>query len=284
MESQLEPFLRIALVLFMCGSLLEMGLRVPLRAALAALADWRFTGATVLWGFGACPLLAVLLTWIVPLEQSYAAGLLLLAMAPGAPFLPVVAARAGGAPAYVAAFFVIATAGAVVYMPLAVPVFVAGFTADPWAIARPLVSFIVAPLVAGAALQAAAPGAAAWLQPLVRLVVAVATVLLLVLVALIYGRDFLGAVGSFALATQCVFLTIVTAGAYVLSPGVPEGQRRVLALGLCTRNIGAAAAPLMAAGADRRAMVMVALAVPTTLAGALLASRWLARRDDRRGR
>lgn len=279
MESQLEPFLRIAVVLFMCGSLLEMGLRVPLHAALTALGDWRFTGATVLWGFGACPLLALVLTWVVPLEPSYAAGLLLLAMAPGAPFLPAVAARAGGAPAYVAAFFVIATVGAVVYMPLAVPVFVPGFTADPWAIAAPLVSFIVAPLAAGAALQAVAPGAAARMQPLLRLVVAVATTLLVVLIAILYGRDFVGAVGTYAIATQCLFLAIVTAGAYVLSPGFPEGQRRVLTLGLCTRNIGAAAAPLLAAGADRRAMVMVALAVPTTIAGAALASRWLSRRD-----
>ena len=49
-------------------------------------------------------------------------------------------------------------------------------------------------------------------------------------------------------------------------------------------NIGAAAAPLLAGGADRRAMVMVALAVPTTIAGAALASRWLSRRDGGRGR
>jgi hypothetical protein len=55
----------------------------------------------------------------------------------------------------------------------------------------------------------------------------------------------------------------------------------VLALGLSTRNIGAAAAPLLASGADRRAMVMIALAVPTTVASAALASRWLSRRDRR---
>ena len=284
MEDQLEPFLRIALVLFMAASLFEIGLGVPLRAVRAALGDWRFAGATVLWGYVACPVLAVVLTRVLPLEQPYAAGLILLAMAPGAPFLPAVAARAGGAPAYAAAFFVIATVGAVVYMPLAVPVLVTGFTADPWAIARPIISFIAAPLAVGAALQAAAPATAAWLQPIVRVVAIVATVLLLVLVALIYGREFLGVVGTYAIAAQCLFLTFATAGAYLLSPRFPEGQRRVLALGLCTRNIGAAAAPLLAGGADRRAMVMVALAVPTTIAGAALASRWLSRRDGGRGR
>ena len=113
MANQLAPFLRVALVLFIAGSLLEVGLRVPLRDAFAALRDWRFTGATVLWGFIVCPALAIVLTWVVPLERPYAVGLTLLAMAPGAPFLPAVAARAGGTPAYVAAFFVIATVGAV---------------------------------------------------------------------------------------------------------------------------------------------------------------------------
>ena len=280
MANQLAPFLRVALVLFIAGSLLEVGLRVPLRDAFAALRDWRFTGATVLWGFIVCPALAIVLTWVVPLERPYAVGLTLLAMAPGAPFLPAVAARAGGTPAYVAAFFVIATVGAVLYMPLAVPLLL-GFTADPWAIARPLLIFILVPLIAGAGLQAAAPRAAARLLRLVHPVATVAMLLVVVFVALSYWRDFLGMVGTYAIAAQCAFLAIVTVGAYVLSPGFPEGQRRVLALGLSTRNIGAAAAPLLASGADRRAMVMIALAVPTTVAGAALTSRWLSHRGRR---
>jgi BASS family bile acid:Na+ symporter len=282
MKNVLELFLQMALLLFIAGSLLEMGLRVPLRHALAALGDWRFAGATVLWGFVICPALAVALTWIVPLDPSHAAGLRLLALAPGAPMLPAVAARAGGELAYAASFLVVATIGTVLLMPVAVPMLVSGFTADAWGIAQPLLTLIAAPLIAGAALQAAAPRAAGRLRPLLRPVVAVATVQVVVLVAVLFGRDFVRAVGTNAIAVQCAFLAVVTIGAYVLSPGVPDVQRRVLALGLCTRNIGAAAAPLLAGGADRRAMVMVALAVPTTVAGAALASRWLSRRDDLR--
>jgi bile acid:Na+ symporter, BASS family len=281
MANQLEPFLRVALVLFIAGSLLEVGLRVPLRDAFAALRDWRFTGATVLWGFVVCPALAIALTWIVPLDPSHALGLVLLAMAPGAPFLPAVAARAGGTPAYVAAFLVIATIGAVIYMPVAVPLLL-GFAADPWAIAKPLVIFIILPLIAGAALQAVAPRSAAQVRRLVHPVVTVVTLFVVMLIAVSYWRDFLGAVGTYAIATQCAFLAIATAAAYLLSPGFPEGQRRVLALGLSTRNVGAAAAPLLASDADRRAMVMIALAVPTTIAAAALASRWLSHRGDGR--
>lgn len=280
MADQLEPFLRVALVVFIAGSLLEVGLRVPLREAFAALRDWRFTGATVLWGFVIGPALAIMLTWVVPLQPPHALGLVLLAMAPGAPFLPAVAAPVGGSPAYVAAFFVIATIGAVVYMPVAVPLLL-GLAADPWAIARPLVVFIILPLAAGAGLQALAPRMAARLQRVVHPVATTAMLLVLAIVALGYWRDFLGVVGTYAIAAQCAFLAIATVGAYVLSPGLPEGQRRVLALGISTRNVGAAAAPLLASSTDRSAMVMIVLAVPTTVAGAALASRWLSHRDRR---
>ena len=280
MADQLEPFLRVALVVFIVGSLLEVGLRVPLREAFAALRDWRFTGATVLWGFVIGPALAIMLTWVVPLQPPHALGLVLLAMAPGAPFLPAVAAPVGGSPAYVAAFFVIATIGAVVYMPVAVPLLL-GLAADPWAIARPLVVFIILPLAAGAGLQALAPRMAARLQRVVHPVATTAMLLVLAIVALGYWRDFLGVVGTYAIAAQCAFLAIATVGAYVLSPGLPEGQRRVLALGISTRNVGAAAAPLLASSTDRSAMVMIVLAVPTTVAGAALASRWLSHRDRR---
>lgn len=280
MADQLEPFLRVALVVFIAGSLLEVGLRVPLREAFAALRDWRFTGATVLWGFVIGPALAIMLTWVVPLQPPHALGLVLLAMAPGAPFLPAVAAPVGGSPAYVAAFFVIATIGAVVYMPVAVPLLL-GLAADPWAIARPLVVFIILPLAAGVGLQALAPRMAARLQRVVHPVATTAMLLVLAIVALGYWRDFLGVVGTYAIAAQCAFLAIATVGAYVLSPGLPEGQRRVLALGISTRNVGAAAAPLLASSTDRSAMVMIVLAVPTTVAGAALASRWLSHRDRR---
>jgi BASS family bile acid:Na+ symporter len=48
---------------------------------------------------------------------------------------------------------------------------------------------------------------------------------------------------------------------------------------MATRNIGAALAPLFAvAGADQRAIVMVALGVPMQTIFSLLAARWLSRR------
>jgi BASS family bile acid:Na+ symporter len=51
-------------------------------------------------------------------------------------------------------------------------------------------------------------------------------------------------------------------------------------VGISTRNIGAALAPLAAIDSDPRAVVMVAIAVPLTLAAAAVAARVLAQRCD----
>lgn len=283
MGEHLESPARIVLAVFMIGNLLEMGLRLTLTETRSALRDIRFTGTTLIWAFVVGPALAVVLTRILPLERPYAIGLLLLAMAPCAPALPAAAARVRGDVAHAAAFMLLACAGTVIVMPLAVPILVEGSTADAWTIARPMLSLIVTPLLAGIVIHAESARIAARLRPIVRTVTMVATLLLLIVVTLVHGGEFAGTVGTYAIAAQMTFLGLTTAGAYVLARDLPESQRSVLALGLCTRNIGAAAAPLYAAaGIDRRAVVMVALAVPTTVVSSVIATRWLARRADER--
>lgn len=57
-----------------------------------------------------------------------------------------------------------------------------------------------------------------------------------------------------------------------------QSRRSVLALGMCTRNVGAAMVPLFSAAAvDQSAMIMVVLGVPMQLIFSLLAARWFAR-------
>ena len=266
MAEILQKLLGVTLVIFMVGNLLEMGLKLNLREACGALRNVRFVAMTLLWGFVVCPALALLLTKIVPLAEPYALGLLFLGMAPGAPFLPAVAQRASGDLAYVAAFMVLASVGTVVFMPFAVPLLVKGFSADPWTIAKPLVFYIALPLAIGVAIRLAALTLAEKSHPIVKKVTAVDSLVLLAIIFWIYGRDFLGAVGSYAIGTQILYIAVVTAAAYGFGFGLPRSQKSVLALGLCTRNIGAAVAPLMAVpGTDQRAIVMCCLAMIITI-------------------
>src|SRR5512147_1972175 len=152
----LQTLMNVTIVIFMVGNLLEVGLRLNVAEALAALRNVRFVVTSLLWCFVLGPALAVLLTKIIPLTEPYAIGLVLLGMAPCSPAIPVMMRKSGGSLAYMSAFMLIAFAGTVVLMPFMVPWLAKGFTADPWTIAKPLVFFIAMPMVIGAAIRGAA--------------------------------------------------------------------------------------------------------------------------------
>jgi BASS family bile acid:Na+ symporter len=277
MTDILQTMLSVSLLIFMAGNLLEMGLKIGVNETLDALRDRRFVGLSILWAFVLCPVLALLLTKIIPMAEPYAVGLLFLAMAPGAPFLPAVATKAGGDLAYVGVFMLLTAVGTVIFMPFAIPVLVAGFSAAPWTIAKPLIFFIAAPLAVGIAVQIIASSFAQKTHPIIKWITVIDTLILLGLVLWIYGSDFVSAIGTFAIGAQILFYALVTAGSYFFGAGLAYKCKSVLSLGVCTRNIGAAFAPLYAvAGTDRRAIAMCALAVPITIIMAYVAALLMA--------
>jgi bile acid:Na+ symporter, BASS family len=275
----LQVTLKLSLVIFMVGNLLDMGLRLRMREAIEGLKNVRFVTLSLLWGFLLCPALAYLITAVVPLPKPYALGLMLLALAPCAPFLPMMVERAKGSLGDSAAFMLLASVFTVVYMPFAVPLVAKGLTASALTIAKPLVLFLLVPLAAGLAIQHYYPQAAARLHPWVKKATGIDTILMLIICVIVYAKGFAEAVGTYAIGAQILFFTIATIASYVFSIGLTPGQKSVLALGMSTRNLGAAFAPLFAIqDVDQRAIIMVALGVPMQTIFSLLAATWLGRR------
>jgi bile acid:Na+ symporter, BASS family len=225
------------------------------------------------------PAIAYLLLQLVPLDRPYANGLLLLALAPCAPFAPAMVRVARGDPAYMAAFMMLSAGATVVLMPVMVPLMIRGFAADPVAIARPLLLFVLLPLALGMTINAASERVAKRARGSVALITHVTGVLLLVVIAVIHGGGVIDAVGSFAIATQVVFIGAVSVTAHLFGTGLPPEQRSVLTLGVSSRNLGAALVPLATIDPDPRAVVMIAIAAPVTLVLSAVTARWLARRN-----
>jgi BASS family bile acid:Na+ symporter len=262
-------------LVFMVGSLLGLGLELAVKDAVHALRNVRFVLLIVVWGWVLGPALAWLLATVIPMEAPYATGLLLLGMAPCAPFVPMLVERGGGDLAYTGALMLLTAIGTVLFMPLAVPVMVRDLTADAWMIGRPLLYYVLLPLAAGVLIRACAPVFAGRLRPVVKRITGLATALLLVGMAIVYGRDMLGAIGSYAIGAQTLFFGALMVASYSFGSGLTQGQRSVLSLGMGTRNIGAALAPLVAVeGTDPRAIVMCAIAIVVTVVLAAVAAKW----------
>jgi predicted Na+-dependent transporter len=273
----LELLLRIAVVVFMVASLAGAGAAVSARAAIAPLTQPRFVIRLLLASWVAPPVFALALLRVVPIDAGYATGLLLLALAPCAPFAPAMARAADGDAASMAACMVLSAVTTVLVMPLAVPWLGGGLSADPVAIAAPLVCFVLLPLAAGIAARAVRPRAAEWMIRRLPAVTGLSGGMAMLLVACLHGPGVVDAVGSYAIAIQLVFLTGITVAAHMIGAPLVASQRTVLTLAVCTRNLGAALAPLVSPDADSRSVVMIAIGAPATLAVSALATQWLRR-------
>ena len=280
----LHHLLNVTLALFMAGNMLDMGLRLDARKALRDLRDLRFLAASLTWGFVVLPALAWGLAHLLPLQHPYATGLVLLGMAPCAPFLPPMVDRARGDLGYTAAFMLLAVVVTVIYMPLAVPWLMPDLSADAWTIAKPLLLFLLLPLALGLWLRRRSLERAQRLHPVVKKLTNLDTLLMLVLCVVVYGEGFLALLGSYAIGAQLLFFGAATVLPYLVGFGLPRAQRIVLSLGLATRNLGAAFAPLLAIpGADQRSVVVVALGVLMQAAFSFGAATFYARRSAAAG-
>jgi bile acid:Na+ symporter, BASS family len=266
--------LKITVIIFMAGNLLELGLRLDMKKAMAGLRDVRFVSISLLWAFVICPALSYLLGVVLPLSEPYAMGMLLLGLAPCAPLLPGMVDKANGDVNYAASFMLLASAGTVLYMPIAVPLLVKGLTVSAWTVAKPMLVLVLIPLVVGIAVQFRWPSAASSMQPYVKKGTSIDTMLMLAIVVIMYGKGFIGAIGTWAILAQVLFFTITIVGSYALAFGVPARRKSVITLGLSTRNCGAALAPLLvAADVAPEATVMVSLGIPMMALFSVVAAR-----------
>jgi len=214
----------------------------------------------------------------MPLEEHYALGLVLMGMAPCAPFVPALVAKGKGDLGFTAAFMVLSAVGTVVFMPLAVPIMTGGLSVTVWMVAKPLLIMVLIPLFVGIAILRASPAFAGRLRPIVKKITGIATLFVAVLCVAVFGKGILSVGGSLAIASQLIFFTVLTTLTYRLAFGMPYEQKIVLSVGITTRNIGAAMAPLlMVPGMDERALIMVVLGLPLMVIFALLGVRLFGR-------
>lgn len=255
--------MKISLVFFMAGNLMDMGLRLNLPDAIKGLRDVKFVSYTLLWGFVIGPAIAYVITLFMPIDKPLADGLILMSLAPCAPFVPIFVTKAKGDLGYTAAYMFLVAVGTIIFMPIAVPFLVKGLTVTAWAIAKPLIIMILIPLLIGMLIRRLSEKTANKIQPAVKKITMIFTILVFVLLIIIYYKGIISVMGSLAIATQLIFFFILTTLSYLTAFGLKHEQRIVLSIGNSTRNLGAAVAPLFAATAIAPdAIVMVVLSLP----------------------
>ena len=274
----MQDVFAITVVLFTVTNIGALGLETNLREALKYLRSVRAIGLILLWGWVVGPALAYLIIKVIPLAEGHAAGLLLISLAPTAPFFPLMVRRACGDMSFAASFMMLSTIGTVLLLPLLAPRLIAGLTVDSWSLAKPLLVMVLLPLLIGGAIRVSSPNAAQKLLPVVQKIGLIFLLITLAFTFVLYGSDLLGAVGSFAPGAQVLFFVAITVMSYKIGFGLEQQQRSAMALGMCTRNIAAVfAAYFGIVNPPPGLLVMVMLVVPLAAIIAIAAARIFAR-------
>ena len=277
MSLQLQSIEKVSLLAFLVSSMLATGLGLKLQAILGPLRDCRRIVLVLGLNFVVAPAFAWLLTKVIPLREGHAVGLLLLAGAAGAPFLPKLVQIAHGDVGSAVAFMVVLTVGTILFMTFALPLIIPGIKASPWEITRPLLLIIVAPMMIGMIVMACLPSVAPLAAHFLSNIANVSLVIFFVLLIALNVEPLFRVIGSGAIVVSLVYVLGLFALGWTVGGPSPE-MRGGVALSAAARNFGAALVPAANSFNNRDVTIMVAVSAIVGLATCFPAAVWVRRR------
>ena len=239
MSDVLATLVQVSALVFVLSSMLAMGLSLTVREIIAPLKNLRLVLVALTLNFIAVPLLAWGIQAVMNLDQDLYTGLVLVATAAGAPFLPKLAQMAKGNVAFSVGMMTMLMVLTVVYMPLALPLFLSDVEVSAWDIANSLITTMLLPLAIGLLMKARWSGTADTLQPHMSQASTFAILFLVVGGVILAWSDIVDLVGTGGLLAAVVFLVVALGLGYVLG-GSDPATRSVLGLGTAQRNLSAA--------------------------------------------
>jgi BASS family bile acid:Na+ symporter len=216
----LESLATLSVLVFVVTSMLSMGLSLTIGQILDPLRNPSLVAKALAANFLLVPVLGYVLLLVFPLTEGQGIGLILLATAAGAPFLPKLVEVAKGDVAFGVGLMVLLMVATVAYVPLVLPLLLPGVQVNPLDIASSLVLLMLLPLAIGLVVKARYEDAAAGLQPLLSQTSTTALVFLSVLMLVLN------------------FQNLVSVGYLLGGPGTD--RKSVMGLGTGQRNISAA--------------------------------------------
>ena len=235
----LEAFANLAILAFVITSMLAMGLSLTTKQIIEPLRNVRLVVKALLANFVLVPLLAYLILLVIPLAEPLAIGLILLATAAGAPFLPKLVEAAKGNIAFGVGLMVLLMVATIIYLPLVMPLLLPGVTVNPMDIAGSLIVLMLIPLAIGLFINARYDDTAASLQPVMSQTSNISLILLAVLMLVLNFKNIIGVIGTGAILAIIIFIVVSFVLGYFLG-GPGRDTKSVLGLGTGQRNLAAA--------------------------------------------
>jgi BASS family bile acid:Na+ symporter len=274
----LEKLVPIAMFTFVLSSMLAMGLGLTIGQIIAPLRNLRLVAMSLLANFILMPLIAIALSKILRLDESFGVGLLLLGTAAGAPFLPKLAQLAKGNLGFAVGLMVLLMVTTVGYMPLVLPALMPGISVNPAKIASSLFLLMLLPLAVALAVNVKFPSAAARVKPILDRVSNLSLIVLVLLLVIVNFTNVLSVFGTGGILAGLVFIGLAYGLGWLLG-GPTADTRPVMGLGTAQRNIAAALVVGSQSFSDPKVVVMVVVVAIVGLLILMPLSRMLGKRS-----
>jgi BASS family bile acid:Na+ symporter len=239
MTEIMETLAVLSLLVFVIGSMASMGLSLKMKQIIEPLKNVKLVVLALVANFVLIPILAYVITLLLPLDESLSIGLILLATAAGAPFLPKLAEVAKGNIAFSVGLMVLLMVVTIIYLPIVLPLLLQGVAVSPWDIAQSLIVMMLVPLAIGLFVNARYEATAAKVQPTFGQASNIAILVLTVLGLVLNFNSMIALVGSWGILAGIVFIVASTLIGYFLG-GSDSDTKSVMGLGTGQRNISAA--------------------------------------------
>ncbi|MDD1654992.1 MAG: bile acid:sodium symporter [Methanomicrobiales archaeon] len=279
----------IAVYLFIVTSMLLTGLLVSFRELMAPVRNRRVLTLSLFANFVAVPLLAFALIALIPAMRlpenaDLAAGLILIAIAAGAPSTAKVAQFTGGNIAQAVSMTIILTIVTVFLMPFLLPLILPGAQGKMGSVFANLVVLVLIPIVLGMLLKTRSEPLAARLRPIMDWVSNISIAVIFLTFGLIFLSRIREIAGSPSGALAIVVAIVFTLGALAITyliGGLAKESRQEITFGAGFRNATAALVVVFASfsSVQNDALLMVlmvtifAIIITTIIVGIIFKKR-----------
>jgi predicted Na+-dependent transporter len=259
MKESLDLLTHLMTLVFAVSTMMATGFSLKWDDIVEPLKDRPLVLRSLLVNFVLVPVFALLIIRLLPLKESIATGLLLLALAPGEPVLPKLAKIAKVDVGFSVGLAVLLIVGTIFYVPLVFPLFVPGVEINTLLIARELIVLMLLPLVFGLVVNARYEGVGKLLLPTLEQTSNITLILVTALLLFVNFGHVVGLIGTFGILAMLLLFASGYGAGYLVG-GPDRDKRLVLAMGTPLRNIPA---PLLIATQnfdDPNVAVMVVVA------------------------
>jgi bile acid:Na+ symporter, BASS family len=234
---------KIIVAVFLAAFMLQAGLGCDFNDLMTALKNRGMMVRAFLAEFIVVPIVGVIVVRLFVLDDFVAAGILLMAIAPGVPFLPMLAgAKHGGNQGLATALTVLLPAVSIVTVPITAPLVLPVNAAAHIVLARFIFNLLLLqllPLAVGLFIRARSPENAPTLIKAFMTIAALAILVLLFAVVPRMGAAFAAVYGSRGLMATLAIIILCAAIGWLFGGSDPQ-YRNTMALSTVMRNFGLA--------------------------------------------